>query len=133
MRVNFEPYIFHIQKDDTGRKLLCITSEKEFAGVKVDENMAAYVSEAVKHTFFTKRLYDHSDLYNGENSLYEATGAEGVKRYKEYNYNIFKNIIADILSMAGGYEFLQGLMRYLENDRVVYYINRAIGEIKSNK
>ena len=133
MRVNFDSYTFHIQGSDNGRNLICITSEKEFAGVNVEESMPKYVVEAAKHSFFTKRLYDYSDLYDGENSLYEVAGAEGIKRYKKYNYNIFKNIISDILSTAGGYEFLQGLMRYLENDKVTSYINRAIGEVKVNK
>ena len=133
MRVTFDSYIFHIQNDDSGRKLLCITSEKEFAGVKVEENMPEYVAEAARHSFFPKRLYDFSNLYKGEDSLYEVAGAEGVKQYKAYNYNIFKNIIADILAITGGNEFLDGLMRYLVNDEVIYHINRAIGEVKANK
>lgn len=133
MRVNFDSYTFHIQGSDTGRNLICITSEKELAGVRVEETAAEYVSDAVKHSFFTKGLYDHTEQYNGENSLYEVAGEEGVKRYKKYNYSIFKNIIADILSNAGGYEFLQGLMRYLENDKVTPYINRAIGEVRASK
>ena len=134
MRVDFDSiYTFHIQGNDNERKLICITSAKELIGVKLDENTSESVSNTVKHNFFTKGLYDQSEQYNGEDSLYEALGREGIKRYKKYNYNILKNIVADIMSNAGGYEFLQGLMRYLENDMVTIYISRAIGEVMASK
>ena len=113
MRVTFESYIFHIQSDDTGRKLLCITSEKELNGVKIKENSPEYLANAHKHSVFTRDLYEQHE--------------------RSDKYTVFKNIISDIISNTGGYEFLQGLMRYLENDKATSYINRAIGEVKANK
>ncbi|MBO5179631.1 MAG: hypothetical protein J6B87_04725 [Clostridia bacterium] len=93
--------------------MLCITSEKELNGVKIKENSPEYLANAIKHSIFTRDLYEQHE--------------------RSDKYTAFKNIISDILSNAGGYEFLQGLMRYLENDRVTPYITRAIGDIKANK
>lgn len=128
MNVTFDNYAFEIQNGANGPRLMCITSKKKLKGVVNPENTAQYIVEATEHTFFPKVLYDVSSVHNVQNSPYENDEQAAEDERREYYYMIFKNIIADILSSIGGLQFLQSLARYIENDKVTVYLNRAIGE-----
>lgn len=65
--------------------------------------------------------------YESEEELRERV----LMAHKSYQYGILKNIIADIVGCIGGYEFLQSMVRYLENDKVSVFIDRAINELET--
>ncbi len=127
MKVIFEGYVFEIQINSKVPRLMCITSEKKFKGVVVPLGAPTYVIEAMEHVFFTRSLYD------GHNVINESAEMLNVEEGRKNNYKVFKNIISDIASCAGGVEFLRGLMRYIEYDKATFYINKALGEVLVGK
>lgn len=151
MTVNFDTYTFEIQNTTNGPTLMCITSENKLKGVKLPSKASWYKAEAAEHTFFPREMYDDIEAKNTQNAYIDdlvksqlnlsgckiADEAEirrkALKEYRAYCYGVFKNIISDILDGIGGYEFLKSMMRYLENDKVSYFINKAICEISMQK
>lgn len=149
MNINFEGYNFEIQQTSKGPHLVCITSEKKLEGVIISRKASWYEAEVVEHTFFTRELYDTIDGKNPQNAYLtdiikgqmaligvkymseEEVQQKAMAEHHKYEYGIFKNIIADILQSIGGYEFLQSMIRYLENDKITPFINRAINELEA--